>query len=244
MENEARWRKKEEAIVNLANNISTLRLNTTKDINSDDERTRIVGTMIAVIDKTAERVGNRESESNGHFGVTGFKKKHITIEGNTVKLNYIGKSGVEQSKQFSDELVVQSLRDIIKNSPDDNVFTTESGVRVSNGAVNARLTDFGVTAKDLRGFAANNMVIQKLEGLEPEETEAKRTRQFNQVVNKVAAKIGHAPATLKKHYLLPNVQEEFVSSGKVSSIKLGSGGAIGVGGWGNPYLNLIFGNNA
>lgn len=51
--------------------------------------------------------------------------------------------------------------------------------------------------------------------LTPEETDAKRKRQFNEVVKAVAEKVGHGAATLKKHYLLPEIQINWIEKGKV-----------------------------
>ena len=49
----------------------------------------------------------------------------------------------------------------------------------------------------------------------PEETDTKRKRQFNEVCKEVAAKVGHGAATLKKHYLLPEIQINWIEKGKV-----------------------------
>lgn len=242
MEHKERWDKKEKAINTLANNISRLRQNITRDLKSDNERTRIVACIIAIMDRTAERIGNRDSEKEGHFGITGLKKKHINIEGNTVKLNYTGKSAVEQSKQFSDAVIAQTLKEIIKNSPTDDVFTTKSGVRVYRDAVNNRLKDFGITSKDIRGYASNNLVIRKLNEVEKPKTDKERIKLFNQIIKKVAEKIGHTTATLKKHYLLPSLQQKYIEKSKVIDIKMKQGGEI-ILGYGNEYLNIIFNIN-
>ena len=51
---------------------------------AEDEKTMLTALVIALMDKTAERVGNEESASESkHFGVTGFQKKHVVgIDGN------------------------------------------------------------------------------------------------------------------------------------------------------------------
>lgn len=62
-----RWDKKRNAIKELQNNIIRLRRNINKDMDSENEKTRIVATIIRIIDKTGERVGNEESMNNGHL---------------------------------------------------------------------------------------------------------------------------------------------------------------------------------
>jgi len=50
--------------------------------------------------------------------------------------------------------------------------------------------------------------------------EKQRTKLFNLSLKKVALKIGHSPATLKKHYLLPEIEENYYSKGSVTNIKI------------------------
>ena len=62
-------------------------------------------------------------------------------------------------------------------------------------------------------------MIDGLNKITPEETEYKRKRQFNTVLKKVAERVGHTPATLRKHYLLPELAEQFVLHSKVVDLK-------------------------
>jgi hypothetical protein len=43
---------------------------------------------------------------------------------------------------------------------------------------------------------------------------------FNKALKKVAQKIGHGAPTLRKHYLLPIIEETFYKKGVVSRIKI------------------------
>ena len=72
-EEQTRRKKKTESVRSLAQNIHKLRRKLTTDMKSDDEKIRLTALAIAIIDKTAERVGNEASAKAGHVGVTGFK---------------------------------------------------------------------------------------------------------------------------------------------------------------------------
>ena len=85
--------------------------------------------------------------------------------------------------------------------------------------VNRYLADFDVTSKDIRGYNSNRFVVSEL--MKTGRTEEKdRKKVFNSVVKNVAEKIGHTPATLKNHYLLPEIQEYFYKYGSIGRIKI------------------------
>jgi hypothetical protein len=93
------------------------------------------------------------------------------------------------------------------------------------------LDDFNVTAKDIRGFSANRWITKKLENIDVPETENERKRLFNKVAKSVSQKIGHGLATLKKHYLMPEISEYYIYDGVIVDVKdagvFASGGELG-----------------
>jgi hypothetical protein len=50
--------------------------------------------------------------------------------------------------------------------------------------------------------------------------EKERPKVFNAALKKIGAKIGHGPATLRKQYLLPEIEEQFYSKGYVTKVKI------------------------
>lgn len=228
-----RWSKKRESIETLSNNIQRLRYNVSVDLKSDNEKIFLTALVVAMMLKTGERVGNELSASNGHVGITGLKKEQVNIIGNKIILEYVGKSGVEHDKSFSDEKIAKALKIAKKKSKNDSIFVTSKGFKIKNNRINRYLSDFEITTKDIRGFSSNSWVIKKLKEIEPEETESKRNRQFNSIVKKIALKVGHGSATLKKHYLVPELQPNFVEFGKVIEVddlvKYNEGGVIDSG---------------
>ena len=181
-----------------------------------NEKDALTALVIAVVLKTAERIGNEESSDNGRYGVTMLKKKHITISGNTVTLSYVGKSGTPQDKSFTDETIAAALKKAIKNSPSSFIFTTSEGFQIRADRVNAYLEDnYQVTAKDIRELLSNQYLIDKLKTLTPEKNEQDRTKQFKEAVKYAAEKVGHGAPTAKKHYVLPELEKKFIKYGKI-----------------------------
>ena len=82
-------------------------------MDSENEKTRIVATIIRIIDKTGERVGNEASMNNGHYGVSHLKNKHIKVNGDKITLEYVGKSGVEHKVTITDDKVARNLKELL-----------------------------------------------------------------------------------------------------------------------------------
>jgi hypothetical protein len=222
---EKRWDKKRNGIKTLSNNIQSLRYNLTKDLQSEDEKVFLTALAISLMDSSGERVGNEESANNGHFGITGFEKKHIKIDGDKITLSYIGKSGVTHNKSFTDKKLSEGLKKAIKNSNSSLVFCTSDGFNIKADKINRYLQDYDISAKDLRGYLANKLVVYKLDANIKDEKE--RKKKFNEILKSVADSVGHGRATLKTHYLLPEIETLYVEKGKVFDIKnYGSGGNL------------------
>lgn len=212
---EKRWQSKREAIYNLGGNIERLKRAVRADLYSSDEKAKLTAVVIRIMLNTSERIGNEESALNGHFGITQFKRKHISVQGNKISLDYVGKSGVEHEKCFSDERTAHILKELLQRK-NDYVFTTSDGFRIRPDKVNRYLKRFDAKSKDIRGFNANRMMIMELNKYGYVKEEKDRKKIFNESLRKIASKIGHGAPTLRKQYLLPEIEEQFYRKGKVN----------------------------
>ena len=212
---EKRWQSKRNSIYSLGGNIERLKRTVRADLYSSDEKSKLTALVIRIMLSTSERIGNEESARNGHFGITQFKRKHISVEGNKVNLDYVGKSGVEHEKCFSDERSAEILRDLLKRK-NDFIFTTSDGFRIKPDKVNRYLKRFDAKSKDIRGYNSNRMMIMELNKYGYVKEEKDRKKIFNESLRKIAAKIGHGAPTLRKQYLLPEIEEQFYTKGKIS----------------------------
>lgn len=212
-----RWDKKRNAIKQLQKNILSLRNRVSRDMDSNDEKTKIISTIIRVIDKTGERVGNEQSKEQGHHGITNLMKKHISVNGNNITLKYTGKSGMKHDVTISDSKVATNLKKLLKQKSNE-VFVTSDGLNIKAHHVNDYLSNFNITAKDLRGYLCNKLMTEKLRKIKKPKTLPEIKRVFNQVLRDVAETIGHTPGILRKNYLLPEIEEDFYNGKKVQKI--------------------------
>jgi DNA topoisomerase-1 len=214
-----RWKLKQNSVYNLKNNIDRLKYRIKQDLISSNEKDMLTALVIRIMILTSERVGNESSASNGHFGITQFKNKHIEVIGHKVFLNYKGKSGVDHEKEFSD-IITSKILTQLKKTNKDYIFVTSDGFRIKPDRVNRYLKQFDAKSKDIRGFNANRLMILELNRIGKIKDEKERPKVFNKALKKVAQKIGHGAPTLRKHYLLPIIEETFYKKGVVSRIKI------------------------
>lgn len=206
----------------LKGKIGDLRAKVKRDLKSSDPETMLTALAVALMDHTYERVGNDESAKDGHFGVTGWQKKHISF-GKKTTINYVGKSGVKHKKEITDAGLKKALRDAYEAvEGDDTEILSWEGGKVSAEKVNAYLKDFGVTAKDIRGFHANSEMMDRLKaqrkGKLPEdkkEREKQLKEEFKKALEETADAVGHEAATLRSQYLVPGLEEDYLDNGKV-----------------------------
>jgi DNA topoisomerase-1 len=211
-----RWDSKRNSVYNLKSNIDRIKRRVRQDLVSCNEKDRLTALVIRIMLLTSERVGNETSATNGHFGVSHFQNKHIKVMGNRVTLDYMGKSGVEHEKTFVDETSAVMLKELLSRK-NPYLFTTKDGFRIKPDRVNRYLSNFDATSKDIRGFNANRLMVMELNRIGKTE-EKDRAKVFNASLRKIGAKVGHGAPTLRKHYLLPEIETTFYRYGDVRRI--------------------------
>jgi tRNA nucleotidyltransferase/poly(A) polymerase len=220
-----RNKQKASKVEKLRTSIRHLETQVRKDLKSGDERTRMTALAVALINDTYERVGNDQSAGSGHYGVTGWLRKHLTFSGKKATLKYTGKSGVRHTKQIEDSSLVSALKKAAKGkSKDDSLFGCEDGWCVNAKDVNKYLNPFEVTSKDIRGFHANREMCDRLTEIRkdgPELPYARKEKdkilkaEFKRALKAAASAVGHEEATLKNQYLVPGLETAYMKDGTV-----------------------------
>jgi DNA topoisomerase-1 len=226
-----RNKKKAERVEKLRKNIHKLRAKVKKDLHSQDPEKTLLALAVALMDATYERVGNDESAKDGHVGVTGWCKKHVSFGPKSAVIKYVGKSGVKHEKKITDAAVRSALKDAYDAVEGDNdEILSWDGGRVTAAKVNDYLGKFDITAKDLRGFHANREMQDRLKaarkagGKLPEDKKAREKKlktEFLKALDEAGEAVGHEPSTLRSQYLVPGLEESYMKDGSVID-KLGA----------------------
>lgn len=213
-----RNKKKAKKILELSKSIKKVRKQVQKDIASKEPVLEDIATVVGLIDDTYERVGNPSSAKEDHHGVTTWRVKHVTFGKGKATIKYVGKAGVKQEKIVESNQLVAALKRAIKDKKkNDEIFPDING-----RLVNLYLKPFNITAKDIRGFHANEEMKQALKSSrngtlpkDPKEKEKKLKDEFKEALELAAKKVGHEPTTLKNQYLIPSIEEHYLTSGKI-----------------------------
>lgn len=213
-----RHKDKSKKVEKIRQNIGDLEKQVLKDLKKED--TRQVALAVALINHTYERVGNDESASKGHYGVTGWKKKHLSFKGSKAILSYTGKSGVRHTKEVDDKTLMSALKERSKGMSADDVLLGD----IKAPDVNEYLNQFGITAKDIRGYHANREMQERLKALRQENGELPKDKtereqvlkdEFKEALKGAAKAVGHEEATLRGQYLVPHLEETYMKDGTV-----------------------------
>lgn len=212
-----RHAKKAQKIEGLKSRERALRDAVRRDVQAGDPVALAVGLILT----TYERPGNNESAATGHYGVTGWECRHLSFSGRRAIIDYIGKSGVHQTKVISDPVLVAALQDRYRQCSRDG----SKILGVSASAVNRYLDSFDVSAKDLRTFGANTEMQKELakaraagpnlETLKARDVKKTLKAEFNSALGIVAGRLGHTTSVLRKQYLVQGIEPAYMENGTV-----------------------------
>ena len=226
-----RWRAirdetKFDRMIAFAKALPAIRATVANDLRSHGmPRTKVLATVVSLLETTAIRVGNEEYErENESFGLTTLHDEHAEVKGTTIRFHFKGKSG----KMHDVELHDKRLARIIKESqelPGQHLFeyVDHEGVPrpIHSEDVNMYLqetTGEHFTAKDFRTWEGTMLCALELAAIKANSaTEAKRA--VVETIKSVAAKLGNTPAVAKKSYIHPLVIDEFLKNGALELVE-------------------------
>lgn len=178
-------------------------------------REKVLAIIVQLLETTFIRVGNEEyARTNGSFGLTTMRDRHVRIEGAKVQLRFRGKSGKDHAVDVRDQRLarlVKRCRDV----PGQQLFqyVDEAGVPhpVDSGDVNDHLRaiagdDF--TAKDFRTWGGTLLAATLLANAPTNATQAKAA--LMNAINSVAARLGNTATICRKSYIHPAVLDAFL----------------------------------
>jgi DNA topoisomerase-1 len=189
-------------------------------------REKILATIVRLLETTMMRVGNEEyARTNGSFGLTTLRDKHVRIEGSRLEFNFRGKSGVAHSIELNDRRlarIVRSCRDL----PGYELFQylDDEGDRraIDSEDVNEYLRTISgedYTAKDFRTWAGTLLAALALREFEKFDSQAQAKKNLVRAIESVAGKLGNTPAICRKCYIHPTVMESYLEGSMLEGLQ-------------------------
>lgn len=179
-------------------------------------RERVLATLVRLLDTTFMRVGNEEyASTNGSYGLTTLRNKHVAVRGASLKLRFRGKSGVMHEAEVDDPRVAKVVR-ACQQLPGQDLFQYEDADgtprRLSSTDVNDYLREAAgenFTAKDFRTWHGTVQALEltRLACDSRDAAEATPSTRYSakEIIAAVAKQLGNTPAVCKKAYVHPAV---------------------------------------
>jgi len=199
-------------------------------------RDKVVAAVVALLDRTHARVGNDEyARTNGSFGLTTLRSRHVRVGRATLELDFRGKAGTRHHLRLDDRRIAAVVRRC-RELPGHRLFqyVDAAGNRhaVGSGDVNAYLRRAAAgdwSAKEFRTWHASVRALAELHRSRGRPTAARIVA----VVGKVAAELGNTRTVCRKYYVHPTVLEAYLAG------RLGAPAERGHGALDAPELDLL-----
>jgi DNA topoisomerase-1 len=180
-------------------------------------RNSVVAAMVRLLDASAIRIGSAEyRRDNGSYGLTTLERRHVTVSGDVIRLDFRGKGGVRQQIEVRDPQLARILRHCRRLSGRYAFqYRTEAGVQsVSADDVNQYLNDASagvITAKDFRTWQASVCVAAEFAANPSEQSGRQATRACKGALTRAAALLGNTVTVCRKYYVHTGIVDAFCS---------------------------------
>jgi DNA topoisomerase-1 len=182
----------------------------------DLSRDKVLATAVRLLELTHIRVGNEEyTRSNGSYGLTTLRNRHVEIHGPAIRFRFRGKSGQRREVDLRDRRLARIVAQC-SELPGHEVFqyvASDGTIHgIDSGDVNeyiARIAGHEFTAKDFRTWAGTMLAVRTLCALAPGETKGRANKNIVDCIKHVASRLGNTPAVCKRCYIHPAVFDAY-----------------------------------
>jgi DNA topoisomerase-1 len=190
--------------------LSAIRARVLRELARDElDRDRVIAAIVRLLDRTGLRVGNDSYLKENHTsGLTTISKKHVTLHGSEIELDFPGKSG----KIWHGLVLAPRVARVVaqcEGIPGYRLFKYRDAARkvhtVGSAEINRWLHEVTgnaeLTAKDFRTWHACTLFIEAAREFLPDDKPA----SMKVLLTQVAGELGNTPTILKKSYIHPNL---------------------------------------
>jgi DNA topoisomerase-1 len=174
-------------------------------------RTKVLATVVWLLDKTLIRVGNAEyRDSNDSYGLTTLEDQHVEAGTTSLRFAFKGKSGKSWNLKVQDRRIARIVRSC-QDLPGQHLFQylDAEGAQhpVGSHDVNDYIREIGgaFTAKHFRTWAATVTAALALLEHGPCQTRTEAARTLNAALDRVAARLVSTRAISRKCYVHPEI---------------------------------------
>jgi DNA topoisomerase-1 len=192
-------------LVDFARALPRLRRRVARDLREDaGERAFALASAVALIDRAAIRVGSADyTKENGSFGALTLRRRHVRLDGSTIRLQFRAKGGMRVRKQMNDRTLARIL-DKIADLPGAELLSWSDGDGVAralnstalNGYIAEAAGQDGITAKTFRTWSGT---------LAAWEVAERGEATIKAMAAAAAERLSNTPAIARSSYVHPAV---------------------------------------
>ena len=180
-------------------------------------RKKVMATIVWLLEQTLIRVGSHElARENNSFGLTTLRRRHVSIDGATLRFEFRGKSGVAHAVSVTDRRItriVQQCRELPGRELFQYVDARGRRQIVYADDVNTYLREItgrDLTAKDFRTWAGTMLAAESLREMGPASTKRDSERNVLRAIDRAAERLGNTRAVCRKYYIHPVLIEAYL----------------------------------
>jgi DNA topoisomerase-1 len=189
-------------------------------------RTKVLATVVRLLETTLIRVGGEEyARTNGSFGLTTLRNRHVNVEGPAVRFRFRGKSGVYHSIRVDDRRLARTVQRC-QELPGQELFQyldDEGQPRpIDSADVNAYLQEIAgeeFTAKDFRTWAGTVLAAQTLQEFESFTSMTQAKHNIVAAIEAVSKRLGNTKAVCRKCYVHPEVINAYLDGSLLQTLR-------------------------
>lgn len=189
-------------------------------------REKVLATVVRLLETTLIRIGSDEyARTNGSFGLTTLRDRHVRIRGSGIRFSFRGKSGKNHVIEIENPTLARVVRRC-RDLPGQELFSyrDEEGnvVDVTSSSVNDYLREISgapFTAKDFRTWAGTVLAARALQEFEQFGSPAEAKRNMLRAIEAVAGMLGNTPSICRKSYIHPVILDTYLDGSLVKHLR-------------------------
>lgn len=214
-----RERRKLKRLAQLIAALPKLRAQIVVDLKARNlTRDKTLACAAAIIDRCHIRVGNETyARTNGSHGASTLLKRHVTLSGSTIALQFRGKSSKDVACSLTDAALARAIARIA-TLPGQRLmqYRRDDGTAAPIHASDIndylkRVSGLPISCKDLRMLAANAAAAELLLAAEAVVSETGKKRQLADIMRQISERLANTPAVVRKSYVHAIVVEAYAS---------------------------------
>lgn len=173
---------------------------------------KVLALVIRLMEETHIRIGNDTyAKQNKSYGLSTLRSRHVQISSGKMKINFVGKRGIEHTVSVSDKKLVK-LVNKCEEIPGWEVFKyyDEEGKKrsIDSGMVNQYIQEVSgelFSAKDFRTWSATKIFFEKLKEMEYTQEEKQNKKNILEAYDTAAEALNNTRSVCRSYYVHPYV---------------------------------------